>query len=380
MKKIIIFTYNLHIGGIQKSLINFIKCLQEKYQITLFVFSKNGQYKDFLPRNIEIITGPKELLLFGCGFKELFRISFVMFLKKMLTRIKMHFYKKELLFEKILKKYVPNEHFDAAISFQQNGPGNSFMFGCNYLCLACNAKTKLTFIHSDFENAMTGTDYNITEYKKFDFICSVSETGKATLEKYFDNAKLIVCKNTHLIEQILSMSKQYKIDRKQNCCHFVTISRISDEKGIDRIIEVSKYLNLLKLPFFWTVVGDGPNLKKYKAIVKRDKIDNLLFVGSKENPYPYLLNSDYLVISSYHEASPMVVQEAQILNKNVLAVNYSSAKEFLCDECVCDNSLNSLKQLISKAAKNYPRKIVSFDEQYTQETNFSNLQKIMEII
>ena len=56
----------------------------------------------------------------------------------------------------------------------------------------------------------------------------------------------------------------------------------------------------------------------YNDIVKKEKIDNVEFIGAKKNPYPYMKKSDYLILTSRYEGFPVVYNEAIILEKPII--------------------------------------------------------------
>ena len=64
--------------------------------------------------------------------------------------------------------------------------------------------------------------------------------------------------------------------------------------------------------------------------------DVFIWLGEKENPYPYFSNSDLLVITSKSEACPYVLNEAKVLNVPSIITNFSSASEFI------DNDMNGV--------------------------------------
>lgn len=65
-------------------------------------------------------------------------------------------------------------------------------------------------------------------------------------------------------------------------------------------------------------MGSGPDEKKYKNIVKKEKLNNVLFLGAKKNPYPYVKACDYLILTSRYEGFPVVYNEAIVLNKPII--------------------------------------------------------------
>lgn len=47
-------------------------------------------------------------------------------------------------------------------------------------------------------------------------------------------------------------------------------------------------------------------------------------MGQKENPYPYIKNCTYFCLTSYYEGLPMVLAEAKLLNKYIIATDSAS--------------------------------------------------------
>jgi hypothetical protein len=55
MKKILIVNNNLKVGGVQKALYNLLWEIEGKYDITLCLFSENGEYADKLPPSVKVV-------------------------------------------------------------------------------------------------------------------------------------------------------------------------------------------------------------------------------------------------------------------------------------------------------------------------------------
>ena len=55
MKKIMFFGYTLEVGGAEKVLVDYINELQDKYEITLVLLQKKGEFLESVPKNIKII-------------------------------------------------------------------------------------------------------------------------------------------------------------------------------------------------------------------------------------------------------------------------------------------------------------------------------------
>ena len=57
----------------------------------------------------------------------------------------------------------------------------------------------------------------------------------------------------------------------------------------------------------------------------------ITFLGLKENPYPYIKKCDLLVQSSRWEGKSVVLDEAKILGKPILATRYSTIEDQLLE-------------------------------------------------
>ena len=68
---------------------------------------------------------------------------------------------------------------------------------------------------------------------------------------------------------------------------------------------------------FW-IIGDGPDLELYIDLKEKYKLDNVIFYGKQKNPYPYIKNADYLILTSSYEGFPVVYNEAIALQKPIL--------------------------------------------------------------
>ena len=67
MKKILISTHSLKIGGIEKALLNLIYTLlsTKQYEVTLCLEKKEGEYLQMLPPAVKVITYEASSLAFG---------------------------------------------------------------------------------------------------------------------------------------------------------------------------------------------------------------------------------------------------------------------------------------------------------------------------
>lgn len=126
------------------------------------------------------------------------------------------------------------------------------------------------------------------------------------------------------------MSNQ-AIEYPKDSINFVSISRLSKEKGLSRVVTILSNLYKKNLTnFTWTIVGDGPEYDLLnKEIINNNLQKKIIMVGNKENPYTYLKNADALLVPSFNEAAPMVFGESAVLGVPIVTTETCSAIEMV---------------------------------------------------
>lgn len=337
-EKILFVGQNLNIGGVQKAFVNQLNELakNEKYEITVFVFSK-GALTAELADNINIIEGNRILKLISMPIVDvkatgnklllLFRIALAAFAKLIGSE---KFYR--LCFKKIPHKY------DIAVSYFNDVPAGVFNKGTNlFVSDYVTADKKVAWIHTD--PILNGFDreYCLTIYKPFDTIVCVSDAVREKfnmlLPEYQDKTE--TRHNVFDDEKIIRLASEFEPFEKSDF-DIVTVAREDNaSKRIDGIIHICKRLKDEGITNFrWRIIGAGPDLEKNRELAKTLGVDNLLLQpGEKSNPYPYVKKSDLFALYSAYEGFPLVIGEAMILGTSILTVNYAAANEQIMPEC-----------------------------------------------
>ena len=104
------------------------------------------------------------------------------------------------------------------------------------------------------------------------------------------------------------------------------------------------------------VVGSGLMESMLKETVKALQMEeNVIFHGQQSNPYGYMAAADLFLMSSFHEAAPMVIEEAASLGIPILTTNTTSSNEMVVQTgagWVCENSEESLSQMLCNILSN----------------------------
>ena len=84
--------------------------------------------------------------------------------------------------------------------------------------------------------------------------------------------------------------------------------------------------------FQWFIIGTGELREMLERQIAGAGVqEQVILLGARENPYPYIRGCDLLVQPSRYEGKSVVLDEAKILGKPVLAANYSTVRDQIQD-------------------------------------------------
>lgn len=364
MKKIVFVIGNLRVGGVQKALIELLRSIEGVYDISLLCFDKEGSFFADVPQSIKVLPTNHLLELTERSASEMRNVGFRYFLLRyILVFIARKISRK--LAAKVLIKIVGkvDGKYDMAISYAHPMPDSFFCnLGCEIVLGCIHAKKKTAFIHCNFSEYGGNTEYNRWLLRHFDKIAVVSDSvGKDLISCIPDiEGKVTTVRNCHDYEKIRKMADDNPVvyDHEIN---FVTIARLSEEKGLLRCIPAFVTIHNAGKDISWTIVGDGPLKQSICDEIKRKNAEEyIMLAGEHTNSYRYIKNADYLLLPSYHEAAPMVFDEAASLGVPILTTETSSAVEMVADRkigFVCDNSEDGIYTAILKLVEKPKNKI-----------------------
>ena len=113
---------------------------------------------------------------------------------------------------------------------------------------------------------------------------------------------------------------------------FITISRLDNEKAIDRLLSICKRLKNKGYDFYWYIIGGGRLYDKIKLqIIDMRLEDSVILTGELDNPMPLLKQCDVFALLSKYEGMPVTIHEAMILGVPVIATNVGGVSEQIED-------------------------------------------------
>lgn len=296
MKKIAIFTDNLNVGGIQKSLVNMLNMIDyKKFIIDVYLFEKKNFYDIPKQANIIYLNKPFKLLNFIP-----FKIAY-----------------------KIYNPRIVNNEYDLSIDF------DSYQMHTAIGALKVNSKRKSIWVHNDIKLKMKEEPkYRIlhfffkNKYKYFDIYNAVSKGALDSfkeLENYDHKIYNVIPNYINVNEIRDKMLEQCELKVNPYKTNIVTLGRLCHQKGIDIMLRNISELNNYRNDFHLYIIGDGPDKraleKQAEYLGIRDKVT---FLGNQKNPFKYLNIMDLFYLTSRYEGQGMVILEAMVVGLDIL--------------------------------------------------------------
>ena len=295
----------MNLGGIETALITLLKNISSDYDITLVLEKKGGLFLKEVPENVKIIE-----------YKP--SNNKITIIRKAIN-----------LFKQINFKRKYKDKFDFSACYA------TYSYPCSFAARTAS-KNNALWVHNDYMNFYNNDEnkyksffrkLKVEDYMKFVF---VSEHDKNVFIKQFPEyeEKCVYCNNLIDYKKIQNQADEEIQDLKpeNELTTFINLGRHDEkQKKLSRIIRATKRLNAENYHFRVIFIGDGADTENYKR--EAEGIKNIQFLGSKKNPYPYLKQSDCLVMSSDYEGYPVVFIESLILGKTIITTDVSDSRK-----------------------------------------------------
>lgn len=348
-KKILFVSDSLRTGGIQKSLIDLLnKFNYEKYDVFLFLFNDNNI--DLVNKNVKIIKSNTIFRIIGMTSKEARTKGIFIYFIRLVLSILCKIFSSQVIYSIIYLFINFEDKYDLVISYSNNVNNRSLYYGYNKLVLdKIKANSKISWVHIDYINKQE-KKWELKEFNKFNKIVLVSNNCKINFDKVYPSLKdkTVVVYNYLDKNSILKKSIEFipNIDKENS---ILSIGRLEKNKNFEMQLRIAKKLTQSKLNFKWYIIGEGNNKDKLLELSKLYGIeDNVVFLGSKNNVYPYIKNSKILISTSLSESFGLTIAEAQILNTPVIALNYPSLNEIIDDNgIICNSELEMYNNILN---------------------------------
>lgn len=358
-KKILIASYDLEIGGVERSLISMLNNFDyERYDVELLLYNHSGEFMPLILKDVKLLPENTKYKSIRLGIGTLIKAGEYNLAFQRLRAKYGYEYRKDKslddtyqmqLMWKYCNPYFPKveEEYDVAISY---------LWPHNFVAEKVRAKKKIAWIHTDYSNISPDRNIDLEVWDKFDSIVGVSEKCVATFLKLYPSLKkkCVVVENITSPEFIRKMSEeQVSEEFEKDKFNLLTVARFSHAKGIDQGVEAIKLLRDRGIDNIkWYIVGYGGDENKIRELITRYSLEDMIeILGKKDNPYPYMKMCDLYMQPSRYEGKAVTVVEAQILAKPVLITNYPTAHSQVVDRVdgeICELSIEGIANGVEK--------------------------------
>lgn len=320
MKEVLFIIEGLFGGGAERALVELLKHIDyTQYNVTLGVVFEGGIYTKEVPSQVNLF--------------HVFSVNETS-LESSLRRKALRYCKKNgntILMKFLFWYKCKQHHFDTIISFIEGYP---LLF---HSTIYKWANHNISWVHCDlYHQHWTMAYYHSNHdeercYEKMDKIVFVSRNSMQAFENLYktSNAKTYLY-NIVDVDNIRRLA-EHRVEMRDRFT-ITSIGSLYKVKGYDRLIRVAKHFKDIGYTLHFQILGQGEELESLLQL--RDELglqDDITFLGYKENPYPYLKQSDIFVSTSLSEGLSYVICEALVLGIPVIATKTSGGMELLED-------------------------------------------------
>ncbi|HIE46078.1 MAG TPA: glycosyltransferase [Flavobacteriaceae bacterium] len=276
-----------------------------------------------------------------------------------------------------------SKEYNIAIAYNQG-------FSTYYVASKVKAKTKFTWLNTDYINAGYNANFDKTFYENYTKIIAVSKESKTSLLKAHGSLKpeIIIVKD--IINSInikeKAIEEENVLNKNKNIINILTVGRLAKAKGLHLAIKACQILIKKNKTIKWYIIGEGSERSKLQNLINSLKLnDNIILMGYKENPYSYMKTCDIYVQTSLFEGLGLTVIEATILNKPIVCTNFPTASSIIKHNetgLICEMTAKSIANSIIKYIDNptFVKKVTAnLQNQVNNDTELS-LQKINDLL
>ena len=122
----------------------------------------------------------------------------------------------------------------------------------------------------------------------------------------------------------------YPHDSSSDTTSYIMASRLVTDKGVGEAITAFKQLHEKYPKTELRIAGDGPEKETFISLAK--DIDAVTFMGHQTDPYEVISEADVFLQPTYHEGFSVVLIEASMLEKPIIATAVGGNVEIIHDK------------------------------------------------
>ena len=345
MKSVIVISHALEIGGAERALLGLLESFDyTEYQVDLFLMRHTGELFDLIPEKVNLLPEIKQYTGLAVPIASIIKKGMVKVAAGRLNaKIKAKKYIKthcitgeNTVALEYSHKYTLN--MMPAISKKEYDLAISFLTPHYYAVEKVKAKKRMAWIHTDYSYMKLDIESERKMWERYDYIASISEScTKGFLFRFPElEQKIVEIENIIAPNFIQKQAEMFNVkdemfaDKRET--KLLSIGRFSTQKNFDNVPDICRRICKKGISVKWFLIGYGSEEEEIRQKIKECGMENqVVILGKKSNPYPYIKACDVYVQPSRYEGKCVAVREAQILGKPVIITDYPTAPSQLTD-------------------------------------------------
>lgn len=342
MKRILIFSHAMELGGAERALLGMLEKIDYQVcEVDLFLMRHTGDLFSYLPKEVNLLPEIPEYSCLAVPITKVIGkgkigVAFGRFIGKILAKRKVK--KLKITGEnaigleyshKFTRMFMPpigNGEYDLAISF---------LTPHYFVADKVNAKKKIAWIHTDYSKIDVDIMSELKMWNRYDYIASISDDVTESFLKVFPTlkSKIRLIENVMPTKCIAKQAVEFTVENEMlqdGSIKILSIGRFCKAKNFDNVPDICKKILDAGFDIKWYLIGFGGDEELIRQkITEYQMEENVIILGKKVNPYPYIKACDLYIQPSRYEGNSVSVHEAQFLHKPVVITQYTTAESQL---------------------------------------------------
>lgn len=339
MKKILIVSHAMELGGAERALLGFLGNIDyTRFSVDLFLERHTGELLGFIPQKVNILP---ENASYSCMAVPASQV-----LKKKKPGVALGRFIGKRQADRFIKENSVRDGSDVLINYSQKYTVNfmpeisdkeydlviSFLTPHYFAAEKAKGKVKVAWIHTDYSAIEIDKKSELEMWNMYDRIVSISdEVTKSFLSVFPElEEKIMVVPNMHPADFIKAKADEFVPHDEMpddGVLNLLSIGRFCCAKNFDNLPYICKMLvEDHGFDVRWYIIGYGTDAGLIEeSIAKAGMEKNVIILGKKTNPYPYIKRCDFYLQPSRFEGNAVTVNEALILQKPVIITDYPTS-------------------------------------------------------
>lgn len=337
MKRILIFSHALELGGAERALIGLLDSIDyERCSVDLFLMRHQGEMMPLIPAQVRLLPEIPAYASLAVPLSAVLRrgqLGVALGRAYGKWRTAQYIKKNAITGEcgvaldyshKYTRSFMPpvgEGEYDLAISF---------LTPHYFVAEKVQAKVKLAWTHTDYSRVQVDVASEEAMWGRYDYIGAISPAVGEAFAQVFPSLKekLLPLENI-LPERLVRMDAQQDVSREMpedGSIRLLSVGRYTNAKNFDNVPDICRRVRQMGLNVKWYLIGYGGDEELIRRRIREAGMEeHVILLGKKANPYPYIAACDLYAQPSRYEGKAVTVREAQMLGKPVVITRYATS-------------------------------------------------------